>query len=105
MNQETYDNLQEASVSDLAQRLKEAAQTKASAPDPRRVIAEQLAKLEKAEQVYKLTDDEERMLKAYRRTCATTPAPHTFSWHIPHPKSGEIVKPPDVALILDPHQG
>lgn len=62
---------------------------------------QQLDEMVEKEDAYALTEDEERMLKAYRRFLArANPNQKVFKWKIP--KEQGIVVPPEPSLIQDP---
>lgn len=55
------------------------------------------------EEAYKLSDDEERLLRAYRAFVVRSSPDSIFSWKSPKGRKG-IVTPPEVSIIRDPQE-
>ena len=96
MQAEKFDDLVENAGESLASRfglLREKAE---------HMIAEQVEVMKEQGKAYELSDDEIRLLKAYRRFVARAAAGQVFSWYVPHEVG--IVLPPDVSIIVDPRE-
>ena len=52
--------------------------------------------------VLQLSEDEERLLKAYRSFVARSPGGEAFKWHPPKPEG--IVVPAEPSLLVDPRE-
>lgn len=98
MNSEQMKSMRNEIASELRERLQ---------VEQAKLVAGELAdevvagKVERGE-AYELTDDEERMLRAYRGFCARSRPGETFKWRCP--EASTIVLPAEPSLIVDPRE-
>ena len=100
MNQQTYDDVQDDASKRLEEQFPDSLTQKLQAA---KQIEESLTEMTDQGRVLKLTDEEERMLLAFRQFKCVLIAGRTakFRWKT-RASPGEIIQPPAKALIVDP---
>ena len=98
MNQEGFEKLEKSSATTLVDRfaaLREQAE---------QVVAERVEALKATGDAIELSDEEIRMIRAYRRFVSRTKPGGVFSWRSRDATENKIVTPGDVSIILDPQE-
>lgn len=100
MNSETYSNLKNAATAELF-----TTKDQDQSAGAKKAIAKELLRMTEAQEVNILSDEEERMLRAFRRFKLGCRPGSVFKWQtVPTPAEDRPVIHTDTALIQDPQE-
>lgn len=95
MNSEKFERLQDSSAQQLAEKFK------AMKEHAEHIVNQRIEAMKSTGEAYELSEDEERMIRAYRSFVTRMRPGAIFSWETPRRNLG-IVTPADVSIIRDP---